>query len=152
MSGDVDLVGRFSRDSLFFSLLERDDFSLDRHPALSFCWSMIFSKTGIHFSGSCSGRENAMETGPIGTASATTFHPWRPRSLTQSGNAGRRAHASLVLAKHNTTFVPVGDGRDEAVAATSAQVHQASKRPEAPPKTAQRKRATPPGPPRTAAL
>src|SRR5215470_3824602 len=24
--------------------LERDDFSLNRHPALSFCWSMIFSE------------------------------------------------------------------------------------------------------------
>jgi len=24
--------------------LERDDFSSDRHPALSFCWRMIFSE------------------------------------------------------------------------------------------------------------
>ncbi|HXL29220.1 MAG TPA: hypothetical protein VN968_08015, partial [Bradyrhizobium sp.] len=27
-----------------FSILERDDFSSDRHPALSFCLSMIFSE------------------------------------------------------------------------------------------------------------
>jgi hypothetical protein len=33
--------------------LERDDFSSNRHPALRFWWSMIFPKTGIHFSGSC---------------------------------------------------------------------------------------------------
>jgi hypothetical protein len=24
--------------------LERDDFSLNRHPALAYCWSMIFSE------------------------------------------------------------------------------------------------------------
>src|ERR1700730_16304876 len=34
---------------------ERDDFSPNRHPAPSFCLSMIFfGKTSIHFSGSCS--------------------------------------------------------------------------------------------------
>jgi len=35
-------------------ILERDDFSSNRHPALSFCLSMIFSENGTHFSGSCS--------------------------------------------------------------------------------------------------
>ena len=35
------------------SLPERDDFSSNRHPALAYCWSMIFPKTGSHFSGSC---------------------------------------------------------------------------------------------------
>ncbi len=35
-------------------LLDRDDFSSSRHPGLA-CWrSMIFPKTGSHFSGSCS--------------------------------------------------------------------------------------------------
>ena len=33
--------------------LERDDFSSSRHPALPLFLSMIFSKTGSHFSGSC---------------------------------------------------------------------------------------------------
>src|SRR5262245_32323405 len=27
-----------------WALLERDDFSSNRHPALAFCWSMIFSE------------------------------------------------------------------------------------------------------------
>jgi hypothetical protein len=35
-------------------LLEQDDFSSNHHPALLLCWSMIFPKTGTHFSGSCS--------------------------------------------------------------------------------------------------
>jgi hypothetical protein len=34
------------------ALLEHDDFSSNRHRALSYCWSMI-PKTGTHFSGSC---------------------------------------------------------------------------------------------------
>jgi hypothetical protein len=34
--------------------LKRDDFSSNRHLALAYWWSMIFPKTGIHFSGSCS--------------------------------------------------------------------------------------------------
>jgi hypothetical protein len=33
---------------------ERDDFSSNRHPALPYCWSMIFSENRSHFSGSCS--------------------------------------------------------------------------------------------------
>src|SRR5215208_2853164 len=33
--------------------LERDDFSLSRHPALPLCFSMIFSENRRHFSGSC---------------------------------------------------------------------------------------------------
>src|SRR5713101_438996 len=35
------------------SVLERDDFSSNRHPALAYCWSMIFSENRSHFSGSC---------------------------------------------------------------------------------------------------
>jgi len=43
--------------------LERDDLSSNRHPALAYCWSMIFSENRYHpgsspgqaFSGSCSG-------------------------------------------------------------------------------------------------
>src|ERR1043166_1670063 len=34
--------------------LKRDDFSSNRHLALTSCWSMIFPETGTHFSGSCS--------------------------------------------------------------------------------------------------
>src|ERR1043166_5360400 len=34
--------------------LKRDDFSSNRHRALTSCWSMIFPETGTHFSGSCS--------------------------------------------------------------------------------------------------
>src|SRR5436190_11035635 len=34
-------------------VLERDDFSSNRHRALSFCLSMIFSENRYHFSGSC---------------------------------------------------------------------------------------------------
>src|SRR5215475_6100521 len=30
--------------------LKRDDFSSNRHLALAYCWSMIFPKTGAHFS------------------------------------------------------------------------------------------------------
>jgi hypothetical protein len=48
---------------------------LNRHPALSFCWSMIFPKTGDHFSGSCS------------SVSATTVRP-RPARHTMSGDVG----------------------------------------------------------------
>jgi hypothetical protein len=39
-----------NRKSMFFIAktawiaLERDDFSSNRHPALAFCWSMIFSE------------------------------------------------------------------------------------------------------------
>jgi hypothetical protein len=36
--------------------LERDDFSSNRHPALAYCWSMIFSENRSHFSGSYSSR------------------------------------------------------------------------------------------------
>jgi hypothetical protein len=31
-------------ESFFSRLLERDDFPLNRHPALTYCWSMIFSE------------------------------------------------------------------------------------------------------------
>src|SRR5262245_36264102 len=39
--------------------LKRDDFSSNRHLALAYCWSMIFPKTGAHFSGSCSNLADA---------------------------------------------------------------------------------------------
>src|SRR5258706_1749684 len=37
--------------------LEWDDFSSNRHPALPYCWSVIFSENRAHFSGSCSRRD-----------------------------------------------------------------------------------------------
>src|SRR5262245_60438137 len=45
---------RHSSRSPSRQMLERDDFSSNRHLALSYSWSMIFSENRIHFSGSCS--------------------------------------------------------------------------------------------------
>ena len=59
------------------ALPERDDFSSNRHPALSFCLSMIlFRKTGVHFSGSCS--SVASPAGPAHGHSAHSARPPRP--------------------------------------------------------------------------
>src|SRR5215207_7802725 len=56
--GPVSAVRQFNTraapaDSVFY-YASSDDFSSSRHPALPLCSSMIFPKTGSHFSGSCS--------------------------------------------------------------------------------------------------
>src|SRR5260221_1028612 len=57
IEGSFQVFSVFARRQCSFlhgGILERDDFSLNRHPALPYCWSMIFSENRSHFSGSCS--------------------------------------------------------------------------------------------------
>ena len=56
--------------------LEWDDFSSNRHPALPYCWSVIFSENRAHFSRSCSSHLAAgAAPEPLEAKGYSTSHP-----------------------------------------------------------------------------
>src|SRR5258707_3725232 len=92
-------------DATATSLLERDDFSSNRHPALPYCWSMVFSENRSHFSGSCSKIPQVSEFHPKRPWQCLNFLPephgqasLRPTLPQVVGSLGSRATAELTAA------------------------------------------------------